>query len=547
MAMAQEKAVLMLQEEMQPRANPLDYRDVVKTYQSSQNVAGCTRDFLSDVVALMQRDELFDDSAMSGNLLSKIDLGDVAAENEIRGLRHYFVETGQSTQARQGHARLVVGRKGTGKTAIFYDVREAVKRGHDRLVIDLKPDGHQFIQMKELLLDRLGLGLREHTMVAFWQYILLSEIARYALERDRTIAYRDPLRMHRYESLKNIYGRHDPGAELDFAQRLLYQVDRVTRRLGAVPVDEVGPALTEVLYMDSGRELRSAVGEYVKEKEAVWLLVDNLDKGWPVRGATDSDILIVRALLEATRKIQRDFVDQGLDFNCLVFLRSDIHELLVESVPDKGKDTVIRLDWEDPKVFEQIVMRRVAQEIDLPDAFASVWSRICAPLINGESSFDYIIDRTLMRPRNLLRFIRHAVDVAMNRAHDRILEDDLLHAERLYSSDVLTEAAFEVADTHPELEQVLYAFEGSQAAMRVDEALDRLTVLFGLSPNDAERSLDLLLWFGVLGVHSLGQAEPRYAYQVQGNLRRLRLPLDNGEALVVVHPAFRSALQCIGT
>lgn len=99
-----------------------------------------------------------DDDSPEGEqtrLLTRVDLGDLAAENEIRGLRHYFVETGQAVRARQGHARLVTGRKGTGKTAIFYDVRSAVTRGHDRLIIDLKPEGHQFLQLREALLDKL--------------------------------------------------------------------------------------------------------------------------------------------------------------------------------------------------------------------------------------------------------------------------------------------------------------------------------------------------------------------------------------------------------
>ncbi len=47
-------------------------------------------------------------------LLNQIDLGDTAAENEIAGLKDYFVPTGQFTKAMHGHARLVVGRKGAG-------------------------------------------------------------------------------------------------------------------------------------------------------------------------------------------------------------------------------------------------------------------------------------------------------------------------------------------------------------------------------------------------------------------------------------------------
>ena len=58
-------------------------------------------------------------------LLEDLDLGDVAAENESRQLRSFFVPTGPFYQAKRGHARLVMGRKGSGKTAIFYALREA--------------------------------------------------------------------------------------------------------------------------------------------------------------------------------------------------------------------------------------------------------------------------------------------------------------------------------------------------------------------------------------------------------------------------------------
>jgi hypothetical protein len=546
MAFSQEKAVLMLMEDMDGASQPIDYRDVAKTYNSPANVPALTRDFVTDVVARMQ----VDDDSENGEqerLLTRIDLGDLAAENEIRGLRHYFVETGQAVRARQGHARLVTGRKGAGKTAIFYDVRSAVTRGHDRLVIDLKPEGHQFLQLKEAVLDRLGTGLREHTMVAFWQYILLSEIARYALHRDRRIAGLGPQRYERYERLREVYGRHDPGEELDFSQRLLLQVDRVSRRLGALEVDQVGPSLTEVLYSGQSRELREAVVEYMREKEAVWLLVDNLDKGWPIRGASDADILVVRALLEATRKVQRALGDLETEFSCLVFLRSDIHEMVLAATPDKGKDSVIALDWEDPEVFEQILMRRLATVSDLPTDFVGAWGRLCAPLVDGESSFGFIVDRTLMRPRNLLRFIRHAIDVAVNRGNDRVSEDDLVQAERLYSQDVLSEASSEITDTHPELDSILFVFEGAPWRLDKADVLDRLLQSERLrtgGTDAAELAADLLLWFGVIGVQPHGQSEAKYAYEVRGDIGRLRLSLENGDGMVVINPAFRSALLC---
>ena len=542
MAMSQQKAVLMLQEELSDIAQPLDYRDVVKSYKNAANVPGLIREFLSTVVDLMQVDTVPED-ASGGSLLTKIDLGDVAAENEIAGLRHYFVATGQSVQAQQGHARLVIGRKGSGKTAIFYDVRSAVRRGHDTLIIDLKPEGHQFVQLKEALLDKLGLGLQEHTMVAFWHYILLAEIARYSLERDRSIARFDQLRSERYSRLERVYGPHDPGSDLDFSQRLLYQVDRVTRRLGTLSVDEIGPKITEVIYSGDYRELNESVRDYLRGKDAIWLLVDNLDKGWPIRSASSGDILIVRSLLEATRKLQREYIHQDLEFHCLVFLRSDIYELFRDETPDKGKDTAIRLDWEDPTVFEKIMARRLSPTLEEGDDFSQIWHRVCIPLVDGQASFDYIIDRTLMRPRDVLKFVRHCVDVAMNRGHERILADDIVQAEKMYSSDMLTETAYEISDTHPELGDALYVFEGAPAKLSLSEVLDRLTSLLLVDDDAAKRAVDLLLWFGFFGVQGPDDAEARYGYQVQGNLRRLTWVLDGGDANIVIHPGFRSGLR----
>jgi len=474
--------------------------------------------------------------------LTSLDLGDVAAENEIEGLRHYFVKTGESVQACQGHARLVIGRKGSGKTAIFYQVRGAVSRGRETLVVDLKPEGHQFIKLRESVLSKLGAGLQEHTMVAFWHYLLLAEVARYALDRDRTAARLSPLTSARYDRLRDAYGPQDPGEDLDFSQRLMVQVDRVSRRLGALDPQDVGPKLTEVLYSGDYRVLDEAVREYLRERDEVWLLVDNLDKGWPIRSATSDDILIVRSLLEATRKIQRELGKEDVEFHCLVFLRSDIYEALREETPDKGKDTAVRLDWEDPKAFEQIILRRLERSVGAED-FESVWRRIFPPLVDGEGSFEYIVNRTLMRPRDLLKFVRYCVDTALNRGHERVEEEDVLQAEKAYSSDLLTEAAYEIADTHPHLSDVLWVFESSPNAVGWDEACERLEEYLDLDHDAAVEAIKFLLWFGFFGVSGSGDDETRYAYQLKGDTRRLLFSLEGRDAILRIHPAFRSALD----
>ena len=538
-AMAQDKIVVMLQEGETPQ--PVDYRDVVKSYRVPNQISKLLEPSLRGVVDALQEDSA-QGATQPQNLLHKVDLGDVAAENEIVGLRSYFVRTGPAMQARRGHARLVVGRKGSGKTAIFYDARNAAGVGNERLVLDLKPEGHQFSRMKEFILQRVSAGLQEHTMVAFWNYILLCELARKSLDKDRHIARVDPDRYSRYCRLADVYERHDPGWDADFSQRLVRQVDRITAKLGGMDAAELGPRLTEAIYEGDVRQLNESVAEYLRTKESVWVLVDNIDKGWPVRGTTQADMLIVRSLLDATRKLQHQLEANQVELECLVFLRSDIYEHLRREVPDKGKDTAIQLDWEDPEVFREIIRRRIQASSGLDGSFEELWPRLCDRLVGPQDSFTYFVERTLMRPRDLLQFVNRAIDVAINRGHDRVLAEDILQAEKTYSEDMLLATMFEILDTHPEYEDILYTFQGASHSMGQDEVRDRL--LAASVPQEAvDSAIELLVWFGFFGVSAPTFSDIKYVHAVQDNMRRLMYPLANLEGTLVIHPAFRSALD----
>jgi len=133
LAMAQGRVVLMLQEEV--IRQPIDYRDIVQSYKTPDQIPGLLESTIRRVVDHLQRAAPARAAPDRESLLQRLDLGDIAAENEIQALDTYFVPTGQFIQARQGHARLVVGRKGSGKTALFYQVRNAVRRGRDRPVV----------------------------------------------------------------------------------------------------------------------------------------------------------------------------------------------------------------------------------------------------------------------------------------------------------------------------------------------------------------------------------------------------------------------------
>jgi hypothetical protein len=539
-ATASGKAVRLIQEGN--ILQPIDYRDIVVSYTDPNRIERLLEPTLLSVIQRLQTTRLRNIRSPT-KLLQKLDIGDVAAENEIRPLRSYFVETGQYFQARRGHARLVTGRKGTGKTAIFYALRDSFGQGHSRIVLDLKPEGHQFKRLREVILEKLSPGLQEATLTAFWNAILLAELAHKIVEEEYSWANRDPERRNRFEALLKVYQRTAPAEKGDFSERLLQMVDKLIEQGESVAARPGDREVAEILFRGDIREVRDVLTAYLAEKEEIWILVDNLDKGWPTQGAQPEDILIVRTLLEATRKLQRQLEREDVNFHSLVFIRNDIYDLLIRETSDKGKDTAITLDWSDSEAFKEIFRKRVLASGELDGDFESVWTTIFSPNIGTRDSFSYVCERTLMRPRDFLTFLHSAIEVAINRGHDRVLEDDLLHAEKLYSEDLLKTIGFELRDVFPESPDLLYAFLGCRSRLSKNDVHAMLQAA-GISEERIDDSIRLLGWFGILGVLSLDSQETHFAYDVRYDLTRLLTPIEKGRGQFVIHPAFRAALEC---
>lgn len=533
------KAVVLIQEGNV--SQPIDYRSIVRAYDRPDQVSGLIEPVIKQSIARLQTANT-SGIRVPARLLERLDLGDLAAENEISGLRSYFVRTGQFLEAKRGNARLVTGRKGSGKTAIFYGVRDSFAESRSSLVLDLKPEGYQFTRLREVVLKELTPGVQEHTLTALWNFILLCEIAQQVLDYEHSWAHREPQRSSAYDQLEAVYASYGSVDSGDFSERLIRQVDAVVARFEAAGDVRSGAALTNVLFRDDIRRLDDAVARYLQYKQEVWILVDNIDKSWSTWGATQADILIIRTLLEATRKLQRQCEDRGVALHALVFLRNDIYDHLVAETPDKGKDTVVRLDWDDPEVFREIVRQRISTSTGLQGDFDHVWSSVCEPFVGTRDSFAYMLDRTLMRPRDVLTFIHRAVEVAVNRGHSKITEADVLQAEHAFSEDMLVALMAEVRDVNPDFVDVVYNFIGKPAEMFEAEA--RMVLVEGaLKPEEATEAVRLLLWFAFFGVRTQVDHEIQYSYGVRYNLRKLIALLERPGASLVVHPAFRRGLE----
>ena len=112
----------------------------------------------------------------------------------------YYLNIDQFERALRGEVNLVVGRKGSGKTALFIRLRDTIRADRRNIVVDLKPEGYQLIRIKEDILEYLSDGARQHLITAFWEYLIYLEIAYKLLEKDQ--------KAHRYRhDIHEAYGQ----------------------------------------------------------------------------------------------------------------------------------------------------------------------------------------------------------------------------------------------------------------------------------------------------------------------------------------------------
>ena len=239
---------------------------------------------------------------------------------------------------------MCVGRKGSGKSAIFLQIRDR-ERSRDRshnVVLDLKPEGYKLVKFKELVLTFLEEGTLQHTIMAFWEYVLLLEICHKLILKDKKRHVHDHELFDKYNRLSELYNVVDYDAEGDFSERITGLISKIHSEYQRKYCDKekmrlTSAQVTELLYRHDVKSLKTEVLSYMKHKEILWLLFDNIDKGWPTTGLEHEDLMFIRALIESTRKIEREFGKFDIDVKSIIFLRNDVYELLVKETSVDGR------------------------------------------------------------------------------------------------------------------------------------------------------------------------------------------------------------------
>lgn len=480
---------------------------------------------------------------MGDTVLARLYFGRDDAEHDLTDglLREGFLSTEAYQEALSGRKTLVIGRKGSGKSAICMRLTmDGVRRGATVLIT---PDDAAGSEIRRFELQGLT---NETAKSVVWRYVFAVQAARYIT--DHAKAEHGRRLPHTVRALRRFL--KDNG-EFAGSDRLYDRVVAGARGLQSTlsleafgfkasvelkTSSEGARASRQIEVLEAGVAAAFADLKCTETHESLLLLVDQLEQVW---SADEDSAAMVIGLLLASKHIAGAF---GRAVRCVLFIRSDIYDALRFSDGDKFHGDERRIDWP-VQALRQIALNRATASLGRGVSEKELWRDIFPAAVNGEDTAAYLLSHSLPRPRDIIQFLNVCRDTAVQQAHARIEPDDVLRATLVFSQWKLGDLAREYRVTYPYLERLFVLFQNAGYVVTRSAICQRFEYARGTLHENFPRYVDVLTPAGVIealyGVSFLGVLRNGDVVYSGGS----EPPIQPHEDEFHIHPCFRAALN----
>ena len=481
--------------------------------------------------------------------LRSLFLGDAVAEHEADRLHEYFVETSSFNRAIDSPLTILLGRRGTGKTAILYALKGELGSQSVNHVTVVKPVGYETHGLMRLLEEVRHRSERGYLVESLWKYLLYSELATNVAMEIQARPLHQP-KTEAEERFLRYWDAHSGILSPPFSQRLRNAV----RALESVPaISDVGQQrlrISEELHGSVINDVRRHLGDALAQKEKMALLIDGLDEPWGPGEHVEHLAELISGLLNVVQDLPNDFRRSSsrvkpIDARITVSLRSDIFAFLQHRIPEQDKLPIERVNWQDSKLLLRVLEERMLFEGPKNRAIAEIWSEFFPDEVVGVSCIEFILRTVMARPRDLIHLVKGSVNVAINRGHTRVLQEDFLAAREEYSQYAFDSILKEDDPVKGKLESVLYEFAGASREIDIDGITDRFSAA-GVEDDNGSFYLDLLCDINFLGVETgtgFGYTRDEEDRRIRRNVARVLARRANRTERFVINPTFYQVLQ----
>jgi hypothetical protein len=442
---------------------------------------------------------------------------------------------------------IVLGRKGTGKTAIFK--RFLNTRSHDIFSF-----GHTFSDYPWHFHDKQAkIGVPDFDKFTHsWKYLILLSLSKILLNQDQSVPHNDTALEYltKIESfIVDSYGTRDPDVTQIFtpSKKLKlkpnFKVDLGVLQ-GQISPEGVPMEHLPVIIQEVNLNLIEYVIGSLNPVNTYHILFDQLDLGFDPTNHDYSNRVI--GLLLAAKEINRVAKEKGKKLSVIVFLRDDIYNSL--KFEDKNKltqssTTIIEWDIAGNHTLKELVEKRLTELLRETQDEEIEWDKVFdeSQLMTGkQTKYNYITDRTFLRPRDAIQFTNEIL-----RAHhqnpdktDLITNKEINDARLAYSQYFLDELDDEIHKHIPKYENVLEIIKSigyHQFDMEdFEEAIEKKKSLFSDEITTYE-SLKNLFEFSIIGYYKAGGSGyggSEYVFRYKNS----RSQFEEGSKSYRVHP-----------
>ncbi|GJM26021.1 MAG: hypothetical protein DHS20C16_24360 [Phycisphaerae bacterium] len=461
--------------------------------------------------------------SVSKRTLNKLDFATVDASQETDFLfaKGGFVETPSFTQLLNSNSQLVVGRKGSGKTA-------------HRLAISRFASRQPPIKL-EITLDDFATGVFFEYIRQIQQVVLISNIPlirnlwrHFIVVRlmHATVNNSRILELARADGLSNEVTSIE--AYLDNAFGTARKIEKLSLLdIARVQVDnaaslqsrqEAEGTVTTSFPIDSEFLAAEATLRIVlKAAGGALVVIDDLDS---CLGdfTFDEFQCVIEGLVHALPELSRDHYQQS-NVQVKAFIPEDVYRTITFRHLDKMAHSVMWLNWTASNLTE-LIARRIATNLKLiPKEFGPETIRqMLGKLFPGwpqsfqvtdywgvqRNPVEYVLMHTHYRPRDVLSLVNHIIRAAREReGSDQLQPEDVTRGVQMGTVDHVNNLVREYGGRIPHLKEVLNSLQGKQAILRYGvfcKILDGMSVEGSfLKAEEVSRLAENLYEIGIFG------------------------------------------------
>lgn len=536
-------------------------------------------------------------------------IGAVAAENDTL-LEAAFLDLGYTANlVDTSHPSfLILGRTGVGKTALLERIKSTAEHVS---VLDPEELSMQYLHSSPILSSVLTWGINMDIFYKFlWRHVCILELIRMRYGEAKDVPSvidhilglgdlintgkkktKDTSRQYltdyggdywvktdtRIKTIANelsnkLIADEQIGAKLKVAGAVIggssrsHSAQESSTKVDYEVKERVQSIVSDYLIADLNRviELLTKHG-FSDPQKRYYILIDNLDKDWMPDDATYLDL--IKSLISSVNDVNHRLAGVKI----LVALRDNIffrvYKKAGQHEPQREKlaDVTLNLKWTRAELIH-LVEKRLAATFsvpgsnDPPPSFSSILP--AKKKKSSQNPVDYILDRTLLRPRDTIDFVNKYLDQVSRMPQGKPTWTSLLQAEVAYSKGRLDSLHDEWKDSYFGLPALYKIFGRSKKVFRLaDISQDDINVVLlhdlcekcpwlkmlqesyaenRATNDDIRRELAKAAFVtGLLGVKSSDSDHVVYSYE----LTSLGMPWQSDEdAFFHIHRTFWSAL-----